>query len=277
MQQQAIIAGLAKLHLYLERWQLIGDGPAFHTASSWLQPVQHRGQPAMLKIAMTAQECLGAQLMVWWQGDGAARVIAQEEDAILLERIAGQQSLSEMARNGQDDEASQIICHVVARLHGHSKPKSPKLPLLSSQFGALELAAKIHGGIFVDAASIATKLLAEPQDITLLHGDIHHGNILNAGPGDWLAIDPKGLIGERGFDFANIFCNPDFTVATSPGRLTRQADIIAESAGLDRHRLILWIVAWAGLSAAWHLESRSNADTALTVANIAFNSLHRYD
>jgi streptomycin 6-kinase len=43
------------------------------------------------------------------------------------------------------------------------------------------------------------------------------------GPRGWLAIDPKGLCGERGFDFVNIFCNPDFALATAPGRLVRQA------------------------------------------------------
>ena len=66
-----------------------------------------------------------------------------------------------------------------------------------------------------------------------------------------LAIDPKGLICERVFDFANIFCNPDFETATQPGRLARQATIVAEAAGPDRQRLLQWILAYAGLSAAW--------------------------
>jgi aminoglycoside/hydroxyurea antibiotic resistance kinase len=42
----------------------------------------------------------------------------------------------------------------------------------------------------------------------VLHGDLHHGNVLDFGLRGWLAIDPKGLLGERGFDFANIFTNP---------------------------------------------------------------------
>lgn len=276
-QQQMLAAGLTKLHQFVARWQLTADGGAFHTPSSWLQPVRYGDQPAILKIAMTEDETLGAQLMRWWAGDGAARVLEQEEDALLLERISGCRSLSKMARDGQDDKASQIICHVTARLHAQHKPQQPKLPLLSSQFNALDSAAKMQGGIFTDAALIATRLLAEPQEITVLHGDIHHDNILDAGPRGWLAIDPKGLIGERGFDFANLFCNPDFTVATSLGRLTRQADIIAETASLDRHRLLSWVVAWAGLSAAWHIESEGNPETALAVATIALDALRRYD
>jgi len=52
-------------------------------------------------------------------------------------------------------------------------------------------------------------LLADQHDVGVLHGDIHHGNILDFGPRGWLTIDPKGLIGERDFDYANLFCNPD--------------------------------------------------------------------
>jgi streptomycin 6-kinase len=70
---------------------------------------------------------------------------------------------------------------------------------------------------------IADKLLDDPRDIVALHGDIHHGNILDFGERGWLAIDPKGLIGERGFDYANNFCNPDAAIATRPGRLVGQA------------------------------------------------------
>jgi streptomycin 6-kinase len=68
----------------------------------------------------------------------------------------------------------------------------------------------------------------------VLHGDIHHGNILDAGQRGWLAIDPKGLIAERGFDFANMFCNPDLKTAVAPRRLARQASVVAEAADLDR-------------------------------------------
>jgi streptomycin 6-kinase len=68
------------------------------------------------------------------------------------------------------------------------------------------------------------------------------------GPRGWLAIDPKGLCGESGFDFVNIFCNPDFALATAPGRLVRQATVVAEVAGLERKRLLQWILSYAGIS-----------------------------
>jgi streptomycin 6-kinase len=123
------------------------------------------------------------------------------------------------------------------------------------------------------AAAIARELLETPQDIVPLHGDIHHGNVLDAGPHGWLAIDPKRLMDERGFDYANIFCNPDGHTATSPQRLSRQVSVVAEAAGLDRERLLKWIVAWAGLSAVWRLEDGEQPDIDLAIANLALVEL----
>jgi streptomycin 6-kinase len=74
-------------------------------------------------------------------------------------------------------------------------------------------------------------LLATQRDVVALHGDMHHENVLRFGSRGWLAIDPKGLTGERGFDYANIFCNPDGATATMPGRLARQTRVVAEAAG----------------------------------------------
>jgi streptomycin 6-kinase len=140
---------------------------------------------------------------------------------------------------------------------------------LAKWFDALEPAANNQGGILVRAAKAARALLSAPQDIAVLHGDIHHGNVLDFGPRGWLAIDPKGLYGERGFDFANIFCNPDATLATAPGRLSRQATVVAEAAGLDRRRLLQWVLAYAGLSAAWFIDDGGDPALPLAVAEAA--------
>ena len=61
-----------------------------------------------------------------------------------------------------------------------------------------------------------------------LHGDLHHDNVLDFGPRGWLAIDPHGLLGERGFDFANIFDHEDgssdglsWDITLTPSRVVR--------------------------------------------------------
>ena len=88
-----------------------------------------------------------------------------------------------------------------------------------------------------------------------------------------MAIDPKRLVGERGFDFANILRNPDAEVTPRPGRLARQAAVIAATASVDRKRLLRWVLAFAGLSAAWLIADGETAELDLAVAGLALAEL----
>ena len=260
---------------YLMCWELTPDGEPITTPTSRLLPVRFRSRPAMLKIATEAEERFGGGLMAWWEGDGAARVYAHEGDALLMERAMGSRSLAEMARNGRDDEACRIICQAAAQLHAPRRGLVPPVVPLSERFRELWPAAEKHGGIWTLAASAARELLATPQDEVILHGDIHHGNILDFGKRGWRAIDPKGLSGERGFDYANLFCNPDPQTAAAPGRAARRADVVAQAAKLDRRRLLMWVLAWSGLSAAWMLSDGEAPGHTLTAAAQAAAELGR--
>ncbi|HEX6014429.1 MAG TPA: aminoglycoside phosphotransferase family protein [Geminicoccaceae bacterium] len=265
---------------YLTRWDLTPDGDPIVTHSGRLLPVRRQGVPAMLKVATEAEEKFGGLLMAWWDGQGAARVLAHKGEALLLERAEGKKSLADLARNGRDDEATRIICAVAAKLHAPRPKPLPDLVPLSRWFGELEPAAAAHGGILPACAATARDLLASPQGVGVLHGDIHHDNVLDFGERGWLAIDPKRLIGERGFDYANLFCNPDLAdparpVATLPERFARRVEIVREAAGLDRRRLLQWILAWAGLSAAWFLGDGESPETDFRVAELAATELGR--
>jgi len=258
---------------YITRWGLVVDGEPFTTHCSDLLPVCRDGRPAMLKIARDADERAAGSVMEWWKGDGAARVLARNEEALLLERATGTNSLSSMVSAGQDTDASIIICTVAARLHKPRPEPRPDLVALSDWFRDLSPAARRFGGVLTTSADIAEFLLNNPQEITVLHGDLHHENVLDTGDRGWVAIDPKRLIGERGFDFANIFCNPNKAIATAPGRLKRQVEVVAQAARLDRTRLLQWITAYAGLSAAWILNDGDDASLPLTVASMAAQEL----
>jgi streptomycin 6-kinase len=258
---------------YLARWDLTPDGDPIATYASRLLPVRQHGAPAMLKVAVHPEEKFGGLVMAWWHGHGAARVLAHDGDAILMERATGTTSLADLARHGRDDEATRIMCAAVAKLHApRANPPEGLIPL-ARWFGDLEAAAAQQGGMLRLAAATARELLSAPRDVVVLHGDIHHGNILDFGSRGWLAIDPKGLIGERGFDYANIFCNPDHATATAPGRMARQVEVVAAAAELEPRRLLQWIVAWAGLSAAFSLQDGFRAD--LSVLALAAVELGR--
>jgi streptomycin 6-kinase len=150
---------------YLARWGLTPDGEPIMTHSSRLLPVRRAGTPAMLKIAVEAEEKFGALLMSWWNGQGAARVLAHEDDALLVERAEGKGSLADMARRGDDDAATRILCQVVAQLHAPRERQPPPLMPLTRWFQALAPAAMQHGGILAVSAATARELLATPQEV----------------------------------------------------------------------------------------------------------------
>lgn len=259
---------------YLARWDLEPDGAPVVTRSARLLPVRHRGAAAMLRIATHPEAKDGAVLMRWWDGRGAARVLAAEDDALLLERALGVRSLADYARTGRDDVATRIICDVAAELHAPRGKPLPELVPLTAWFAALWPAAATHGGLLKHASAAAQALLSEPRDVGALHGDLHHGNILDFESRGWLAIDPNRLCGERGFDYANLFCNPDIDdpshpIAVEPERFRRRLEIVTERAGLERARLLNWILAYAGLSAAWLIDDGENTDVDLQIAALA--------
>ena len=204
----------------------------------------------LLKIAIDDEEKLDGLIMQWWDGDGAAKVYAYESDALLMERALGKNSLMEMATQDQDDEAIHIACNVITKLHQPRLMPPPGLTPLNIWFEALEPAAQREGGVLLESLAVAHDLLASPCDIVVMHGDVHHGNVLDFGSRGWLAIDPKRIIGERGYDYANLLCNPELPTVTDPIRFIRQSYVIAQAANLKRQRLLQWTLAYAGLSAA---------------------------
>ncbi len=257
-------------------WQLLDDGDAFATKSSLLQPVIYGDKKAMLKIPVCDEERRGAAVMVCWDGAGVVKVLQHDDSALLMERAMGTNSLRQIVLMGEEDEANKIICSVAAKLHQAPCRQNKDLVPLPIWFRSLEPAAEKHGGTLRRCSEMAAYLLSDPNDIVALHGDIHYDNILHSGKGTWLAIDPKALLGERGFDFANLFCNPTPEIASSPARLEKASAFVAREAGLDFRRLLQWIAAWSGLSAAWMLEDGENPVVPLTVAQNALAQLAKF-
>jgi streptomycin 6-kinase len=263
---------------YLQRWVLVADGEATFTHTSGLLPVLKDGVAAMLKVTGDADERHGNILMRWWDGQGAARVLAHEEGALLLERACGVSSLVEMATGGRDEAATRIICEVASRLHAPRGAPPEGLVPLRAWFEALFPAARAHGGLLARSAELAEPLLAAQGHVVPLHGDLHHENILDFGPRGWLAIDPKRLIGDRCFEYAILFCDPDlsdpaYATAIRPEIFARRLDIVGEAAGIERTLLLRWIASWTGLSAAWDMGDGNPPEVALRVLEMAVGAL----
>lgn len=242
---------------WMRLWGLVPDGTAIVTAAARLLPVRRDGQALMLKYAASVEERCGFAALQWWHGAGAVPVIAAEGGGVLMPRADPPPDLADMSWHGDDMAAIRILCATAARLHDvpqHGRPDG--FPVLRTWFAALEREAA-QGGIFARCWAQAQALLDQPEPAVLLHGDLHHGNVLHFGDAGWLAIDPKGIIGPRAFDYAVMFSNPDLIDPARPVALAAfgpRLALMADLAGLPRDTLLRWLLAWSGLSAAWFLE-----------------------
>ena len=251
---------LAPFAYWLALWDLVPEGEVLFMplTGSRLLPVRADGRPAMLKLAASADERRGAEVMAWWDGEGAAPVFAHAGEALLMARAEGADSLVGMVRAGDDAQALAILCATIARLHRPRPTGRPALPPLRRLFHALQEASDPR---------LAGLLLANPRDVVVLHGDLHHDNVLDFGALGWRAIDPWGYVGERAYDYANLFRNPDLSSLT-PERLSARLEQVCRTAQLPPDRLLAWIYAHAGLSAAWDDAEGQEAERSWAVLRI---------
>jgi streptomycin 6-kinase len=261
----------ARVAPLLARWGLDLDGPPLATASSVLAPVRRDGARLMLKVPLVEEERRGGRLMAAWAGRGAAPVVASDpHGAILLARaddpgiLVREASADGPDADARDDAATRILARAALRLH--RVPLDPRavadaVPLDAWFRGLLEPARPLPRSL-ARGAAVARELLARPGPRVVLHGDVHHGNVLrfagapddrraDGDDGGWRAIDPKALMGDPGFDTANVLCNPSPGIALRPGRLARRARVVAEETRTDVDAVLAWAEAWCALSAAW--------------------------
>lgn len=259
------------MQVFPERWKLSAPELIAETFSSRIWKVaRDDGSVAIVKDLKpfddVADELRGEHFLAWRRGEGAVRLYGRDGHRMLLE-YAGDRLLSQHLAEHGDDAATAIAAEVMTRLFsasGHAPP--PDLQPLRERFASLFRTAKTDrdtsvDSLYVEAAAIAERLLADPHDARPLHGDLHHDNIL-FGPRGWLAIDPKGVIGDPGFDAANMFYNPlgRDDLCLDPRRITHMAEVFGKTLGQSPKAILDHAIAYGCLSAAWHREDMNAVD-----------------
>jgi streptomycin 6-kinase len=243
---------------HLEKWKIIPDGSPVDTPSSWLMPVRRGAVLVMLKVYKpTSDERPGADYLKYLGGDGAVCVFEADGSALLMERAVGARSLFDMAINGEDIQSAEILASVVERIHAArtNQQITKSLTPLRQQFESLFERADEHS-LLKKCATVAADLLEWQNDIIPIHGDLHHSNVLDGGARGWLAIDPKGLVGERAYEVANLLGNPSphGEIVHNTERMGRLASLYAARLNLNRDRILAYSLAHAGLSASWDMD-----------------------
>ncbi|MGC4191608.1 MAG: aminoglycoside phosphotransferase family protein [Thermomicrobiales bacterium] len=199
-----------------------------------------------------------------FQGPDVVRLIHADTTSagMLIERVVPGTPLRAFDDRIDDAKATTIGATMLKRLWRPMPPEPGDLIPLSRWFRDLyRLHDQMQAGrtdsalspeSIAFAASLAERLAASDES-TVLHGDLHHGNILENAAGGWTVIDPKGLIGDRAYDVGTWLLNG--WPASEPGDhesiLRRRVDIFARELGLPRERVLTGAIVHFALVVAW--------------------------
>jgi streptomycin 6-kinase len=248
---------------YAARWHL-HVGTAFPNLSyNYVAPaIRADGAPVVLKLGVPRAE-LTTEItaLELYAGHGACRLLAADSTggALLLERLTPGNDLTQVA----DQQAMPIAADVMRQIW-HPPPPRHHFPHVADWLhGLTKLRPFFQGStgpfpepLVARAEALSAELLANSTAEVVLHGDLHHFNILQSARG-WLAIDPKGVIGEPAYEAGALLRNPIPQIYNLPDRtaiLKRRSALLAAALGLDVGRIMRWAAVQAVLSAWWDVE-----------------------
>ncbi|AJY76901.1 aminoglycoside phosphotransferase family protein [Paenibacillus beijingensis] len=268
------IDNFAELVRYCEnKWEirfLTPYAPSYHFVTPVVFP---NGTEAVLKLGVPGNEMRSEiETLLTYKGEGAVRLLDSDHvrGILLLERLKPGRTLHSIP---DDEEAVRIAASVMRKI-ARPAPSQAIFPSTSDWANGLnKLRQRYDGGtgpfpewIVEKAERLYAMLNGTVQNKLLLHGDLHHGNILSAEREPWLAIDPKGLIGEAEYGVIQFLLN------NLPGKndgeiIERRINQFEKELQLNKSRIIAWTFCHAVLSAWWHLEGSSPGfDNALRTA-----------
>jgi len=254
------------------QWGLTLGPPFPHLSYNYAAPaVRADGASVVVKACTPSGEFpefpLESAALRVYDGRGAARLLEVDpaNQVMLLERLEPGTLLLTL----EDDEEAVGIAAGVMRALWRPVPSNHPFPSVADWGEGFARLRRHHDGgtgpfpsaLVGEAEHLFSELNASAGAPVVLHGDLHHYNILATGARGWLAIDPKGLVGEPAYEVGAFLRNRLPLPLPNPeaGRITaRRIDRFAMELGIDRARLRGWALAQAVLSAWWSLEDRGH-------------------
>jgi streptomycin 6-kinase len=239
------------------------------TQSSFIAFGKRGDQSVVLKvIRQPGDEWRCGEVLAAFGGSGAARVYEYVEGAALLERLNPGAQLASIALDGRDEEATGILADVIDRMSrpceslDESSREASKAFVSARDWGKgfqRYLASGDHQiptRLVEQARQLYFDLCASQRGVRLLHGDLQHYNVLFDSDRGWLAIDPKGVIGEVEYEIGASLRNPyeKPELFASPQTVEKRLRCFEAKLKLNFDRALAWGFAQAVLSAIWSVE-----------------------
>jgi streptomycin 6-kinase len=256
------------MHHHADNWGVVVDY-TFETESSQIAfgscaAGTRESQLVVLKvIKREGDEWRSGEVLKIFDGVGVARVYEHAPGAVLLERLSPGNSLAEMSLSGKDAEATEILADVIGQMSSTRNASCDCSEAVTVWDWAKGFELYVATGddqlpkeLVESARHLYLKLCASQREPRLLHGDLQHYNVLFDSERGWLAIDPKGVVGETEYEIGAILRNPieKPDLFASRAVIERRTERLAERLGLDYGRILSWAFAQAVLSAIWDIE-----------------------
>lgn len=201
------------LEFYSEKWNLTYQNLVTETATSILYEVRKNNDSYILKILNEVgkvDEAGGAIALKAWDGNGSVNLVESDEDALLLEKL-DLPNLYSFSEINKEDRATEVFIDIIKKIHSITPDQ------YVNQFVGLDKVFDFfdktpsdieNREMFPRAQKVAKNLLETTSKQVLLHGDLHHENVMRRTTSEYVCIDPKGYIGDPSYEIATILKNP---------------------------------------------------------------------
>ena len=256
---------------WAERWELEVLPPFAGLSYHYVAPaVRADGTHVVIKASVpNAELSREIEALRYFDGEGICRLLEGNaaQGVMLLEWVKPGTPLSDVA---DDEQVTDAAVRVMRRLWRPAPVAGGEhgLATVAEWVADLDELRSTFGGGYgpfppalVDrAAALFAELLSTASEATLIHGDMHPQNILKSERETWLAIDPKGVVGDPLYDVAT-FVNSVPEELPGAQRLAfvdRRVRQVAEALGLGRRRILDWAYAHAVLAGWWTYEDHGH-------------------
>ncbi|HHF7375822.1 aminoglycoside phosphotransferase family protein [Legionella bozemanae] len=231
-------------------------------------------QPVVLKISYDKKSIENEkQALMNLNSQGSIKLIDYNSkyNALLVQQAIPGITLKSLYP-AQIDYVMDCYVQTMQKLHNKHLPKKQNDYHIADWLKALDTptSKQIPAFILNRAIDLRNKLLSSLKSLVFLHGDLHHDNILKHGNA-WLAIDPKGVVGEAEFEIAAfdfMYITELATTVNVKKIFAHRIDLLAQKSNLDAQRIKDWVFVRLVLMAAWLIEDNDDPSWAIKLATL---------
>lgn len=262
---------------YAKRWELTDLKPVANLTYNYVLVGNKNGYPTpvVLKLGVPTVELWREMACLeYYNGVGVPRLLESDtlNGAMLLDRVMPGITLKTYFP--QDEEASlAITARVIQQLQSVNISIEPHTFLSIEEWHVslmnTQPSQTIPEEMLLKARALSNALISSQTTQVVLHADLHHDNVLLSKEEQWLAIDPKGIMGDPVYEVGAFIRNPvmDLRKQTNmQGILRRRVAAFAEYLSFEEQRIVQWSFVQAVLAACWSMEENNKSHAEYFIA-----------